>query len=60
VSVYAETKSQCVGQMGRAQVQQRGLEHEKAYIESLRSKGLVIVDLSNEAEEVQAKQRGQP
>src|ERR1700758_5333258 len=33
-------------------LQQRGLEHEKAYIESLRSKGLAIVDLSNEAEEV--------
>jgi uncharacterized protein len=28
------------------------LEHEKAYIESLRSKGLAVVDLSNEAEEV--------
>jgi hypothetical protein len=28
------------------------LEHEKAYIESLRSKGLAIVDLSNESEEV--------
>src|SRR4029077_7619346 len=33
-------------------LQQRGLEHEKAYIHSLRSKGLAIVDLSNEAEEV--------
>jgi predicted RecB family nuclease len=33
-------------------LQQRGLEHEKAYIDSLRSKGLAIVDLSNEAEEV--------
>src|SRR6516165_10651614 len=33
-------------------LQQRGLEHEKAYIESLRSEGLAIVDLSNEAEEV--------
>src|SRR5580704_10838995 len=32
-------------------LQQRGLEHEKAYIENLRSKGLAIVDLSNEAEE---------
>ncbi len=31
-------------------LQQRGLEHEKAYIESLQSKGLAIVDLSNEAE----------
>jgi uncharacterized protein len=28
------------------------LEHEKAYIDSLRSKGLAILDLSNEAEEV--------
>jgi hypothetical protein len=28
------------------------LEHEKAYIDRLRSKGLAIVDLSNEAEEV--------
>jgi hypothetical protein len=33
-------------------LQQRGLEHEKTYIESLRSKGLAIVDLSNEAEEM--------
>src|SRR6516165_2483790 len=33
-------------------LQQRGLEHEKAYIESLRSKGLAIVDLSDETEEV--------
>ena len=33
-------------------IQQRGLEHEKAYIESLRSKGLSIVDLSNEPEEM--------
>jgi predicted RecB family nuclease len=32
-------------------LQQRGLEHEIAYIESLRSKGLSVVDLSNEAEE---------
>jgi predicted RecB family nuclease len=32
-------------------LQQRGLEHEKAYIESLRSKGLSIVDLSNEPEQ---------
>jgi hypothetical protein len=30
-------------------LQQRGLEHEKAYIDSLRSKGLCIVDLSNAA-----------
>jgi hypothetical protein len=28
------------------------LEHEKAYIESLRSKGIAVVDLSNETEEV--------
>src|SRR5271165_3133441 len=33
-------------------LQLRGLEHEKAYIDSLRSKGLAIVELSNEAEEV--------
>jgi predicted RecB family nuclease len=33
-------------------IQQRGLEHEKAYIEGLRSKGLTIVDLSNEAEQM--------
>src|ERR1700730_7220615 len=33
-------------------LQQLGLEHEKTYIESLRSKGLTIVDLSNEAEEM--------
>jgi len=33
-------------------LQQRGLEHEKTYIQSLRSKGLAIVDLSNEAEEM--------
>src|SRR5271155_5432013 len=32
-------------------LQQRGLGHEKAYIESLRCKGLSMVDLSNEAEE---------
>lgn len=31
-------------------LQQRGLEHEKAYIEWLRSKGLSVVDLSNEPE----------
>ena len=31
-------------------LQQRGLEHEKAYIEQLRSKGLSVVDLSNEPE----------
>jgi len=31
-------------------LQQRGLAHEKAYIEWLRSKGLVVVDLSNEPE----------
>ena len=33
-------------------IQQRGLDHEKAYIESLRSKGLSIVDLSNKSEEM--------
>ena len=32
-------------------LQQRGLEHEKAYIESLRSRGLTVFDLSNGAEE---------
>ena len=32
-------------------LQQRGFEHEKAYVESLRSQGLTIVDLSHEAEE---------
>jgi uncharacterized protein len=32
-------------------MQQRGLEHEKAYVESLRSKGLAVVDLSHEPEE---------
>ncbi|MBZ5677085.1 MAG: TM0106 family RecB-like putative nuclease [Acidobacteriia bacterium] len=32
-------------------LQQRGLEHEKAYIESLRSRGLTVVDLSNGAAE---------
>src|SRR6516225_9579465 len=31
-------------------LQQRGLAHEKAYIEWLRSKGLNVVDLSNEPE----------
>src|ERR1700677_3740271 len=31
-------------------LQQRGLEHERAYIESLRAKGLTVVDLSNEPE----------
>jgi len=31
-------------------LQQRGLEHEKAYIEGLRAKGLDVVDLSNEPE----------
>ena len=33
-------------------LQQRGLEHEKAYIEWLRSQGLAVVDLSNEHEAV--------
>lgn len=28
----------------------QGLDHEKAYIETLRAKGLSIVDLSNEEE----------
>ncbi len=32
-------------------LQQRGLQHEKAYIESLRARGLSVVDLSNMAEE---------
>ena len=32
-------------------LQQRGLEHEKAYIASLRAQGLAIVDLSEEPEE---------
>jgi len=31
-------------------LQQRGLEHEKAYIDRLRAKGLSVVDLSNEPE----------
>src|SRR5260370_4175491 len=31
-------------------LQQRGLEHEKAYIEGLRARGLTVVDLSNEPE----------
>ena len=31
-------------------LQQRGLEHEKAYVEWLRSQGLAVVDLSNEQE----------
>lgn len=31
-------------------LQQRGLAHEKAYIEWLRSKGVTVVDLSNEQE----------
>ena len=32
-------------------LQQRGLEHERAYIEILRSKGLGVIDLSDEPEE---------
>lgn len=32
-------------------LQQRGLEHEKAYVDSLRARGLSIVDLSIEPEE---------
>ncbi len=31
-------------------IQQRGLEHERAYVESLRASGLVVVDLTNEGE----------
>jgi hypothetical protein len=31
-------------------LQQRGLEHEKAYIESLRTRGLSVLDLSDEPE----------
>jgi predicted RecB family nuclease len=31
-------------------LQQRGLEHEKAYIDGLRARGLTVVDLSNEPE----------
>jgi uncharacterized protein len=33
-------------------LQQRGLEHEKAYIESLRSKGIAVADLSQEPAEL--------
>jgi predicted RecB family nuclease len=33
-----------------AVLRQRGLEHEKAYIDWLRAKGLTVVDLSNEPE----------
>jgi predicted RecB family nuclease len=32
-------------------LQQRGLEHERAYIDSLRSRGLSIADISNEPDE---------
>lgn len=32
-------------------LQQRGLEHEQAYVASLRTRGLSVVDLSNEPEE---------
>jgi predicted RecB family nuclease len=32
-------------------IQQRGLEHERAYVNHLRSRGFSIVDLSNEPEE---------
>jgi|SRR5579884_774916 len=35
-------------------LQERGAEHEKAYIESLRSKGIAIADLSQEPEETAA------
>src|SRR6266700_1347061 len=31
-------------------LQQRGLEHEKAYIESLRTRGFAILDLSGDAD----------
>src|SRR5436190_2797785 len=36
-------------------LRQRGLEHERAYIQSLRSRGLTVVDLSDEPAET-AKQ----
>ncbi len=36
-------------------LQQRGLEHERAYIESLRARGLAVVDLSDEPEETAAE-----
>src|ERR1700737_2389151 len=32
-------------------IQQRGLEHERAYVNNLRSRGFSIVDLSDEPEE---------
>jgi uncharacterized protein len=32
-------------------LRQRGFEHERAYVESLRSRGLTVVDLSSEPEE---------
>ncbi len=32
-------------------LQQRGLEHERAYVETLRSRGLSVVDLAEESEE---------
>ena len=35
-------------------LQQRGLEHERAYVESLRARGLTIADLSKEPEETAA------
>src|SRR5580704_3093918 len=36
-------------------LQQRGLEHERSYIEDLRAMGLSLVDLSNEPEESAVK-----
>src|SRR5438477_7560198 len=40
-----------VGQPHLRVLQQRGLEHERAYIESLRTKGLSIRDLSGDWDE---------
>jgi uncharacterized protein len=39
-------------------MQQRGLAHEKAYVESLRAKGLTVVDLSHEPEESASEATG--
>jgi predicted RecB family nuclease len=36
-------------------LRQRGLEHERSYIDDLRAKGLTLVDLSNEPEESAGK-----
>ena len=41
-------------------LQQRSLEHEHAYIDDLRSKGLSILDLRGEADEKARRQRGKP